>query len=303
MPGKRNHFCVGRDEMTGGFGRGFGQAGRSWASFRASGTLLALWVVCLAAPAAADWRIYTSADLGYSVAEGKADGVINFDPPTFNLGGKDTDVSPLLGAAFGLAVPMDEIAPLELPRGWRLPSWDMRLEVEAVGLRNYKFKTSPVAPGSGPIITEVDSWSVMTNLWMDLPLRGLYRPISWTTSRLFGRWRLRTLKYVLDRTTLNMGGGVGVANLDVTTNEADSRGTADEYNFAWQVGVGFGYQITDRVNLGLGYRYIDPGTAKYRLKGGSLPADGGSFFKIDPEIHEARGSVRIEVWDFATPWR
>ena len=161
----------------------------------ASGLLL----LGVALPAAADWRIYTSADLGYSIATADADGVLNFAPPTINLGGDDTDVSPFLGGAVGLAIPMDEIAPVELPWGWRLPDWDVRGEVEAVGLRSYDLKTDPIAAGRAKVLTEMDVWTVMGNFWLDVPMRGLYRPISWTSSRLFGRWRLRTLKYILDR--------------------------------------------------------------------------------------------------------
>jgi hypothetical protein len=263
--------------------------------------LFALFAI--ATPAAADWRLYVQGELGYSTMETDVDGEINFNPPTFNIGGSDTDVSPLLGFTVGIAIPMDEIAPIELPRGWRLPDWDVRGEIELVGLRSYDLRTDPIVAGNANVLTEVDNWTLMGNFWLDVPLRGLYRPISWVSSRLFGRWRLRTLKYALDRTTLNMGLGIGVAYLDVTTREADNKGSADEYNFAWQAGVGFGYQVSDRVNLSVGYRYIDPGDVEFNLRGASLPADGSSFVKIDPDIHEARVGVRVEVWDFATPWR
>ena len=276
-------------------------------------TLLARWVVLAtiallwaAEPASAEWRVYTSADLGYSASKGQAGGQVQ-SGQLFTLGGSDTGVSPLLGLAFGLAVPMDEIAPIELPRGWRLPDWDVRAEIEAIGLRNFKYTTNPIvqnsAQNSGDLLTELDSWSLMANFWLDVPLRGLYKPISWTSARLFGRWRLRTLKRTLDRTTLDLGVGVGVANLDADTQESATRGSGNEYNFAWQVGAGLGYQLTDRVNLAVGYRYIDPGTAKYRLRGNGVPQGSNSFFKLDPEIHEARATLRVNVWDFASPWR
>ena len=264
-----------------------------------------LAAVAIASPASADWRLYVSGDLGYSVADADASGSVNFpDPaPDFPIRGDDTDVSPLLGGAFGVAIPMNEAAPIEMPRGWRLPDWDMRVELEAVGLREYDFKTTPLTNNTGPIVTEVDIWSLTSNFWLDVPMRGLYRPISWTSSRLFGRWRLRSLKYVLDRTTLNMGVGIGVANLDAKTTEDTSRGSDDTYNFAWQAGVGLGYQVSERVNLSLGYRYIDPGDAEYDLEGTQLDPNENSSVKIDPEIHEARATVRIEIWDFAMPWR
>jgi opacity protein-like surface antigen len=281
---------------------------RSTLTLGLSGGLLVGMVSLAASTAtAADWRVYTSAGLGYSAAEGSADGrIIDNGGGQFPLGGSDTDVSPLLGGAVGLAVPMDQIAPIELPFGWRLPEWDVRAEIEAVGLRSYQFKTDPIQPGSqtaGPILTDLDTWSVMGNFWLDVPLRGLYKPISWTSARLFGRWRLRTLKKALDRTTLDMGVGVGVAHLDTTTTESGTRGTGDDYNFAWQAGVGLGYQLTDRVNLSLGYRYIDPGTAKYQLSGNGVDPNENSFFELDTDIHEARAAIRVDVWDFASPWR
>lgn len=265
------------------------------------GLVLALGIAAFAAPASADWRLYGSADLGYSIGKTSVDGDINFDPPNLPIRGSDTDVSPLLGGAFGVAIPMDELAPVEVPR-W-LPDWDVRGEIEAVGLRSYDFRTRPIVPGNAKVNTDLDVWTVMANVYVDVPMRGLYRPISWTTSRLFGRWRLRTLKYVLDRTTFDVGLGIGVAGLDVTTSEADNSGNEKAYNFAWQVSPGFSYEVSDRVKLTLGYRYIDPGDADLNLRGDSLPNDGTSSVKIDPEIHEVRAGVRVEIWDFAIPWR
>ncbi len=262
-----------------------------------TGLAASVIALLLAAPATADWRIYVSGDLGFSVAIAEASGQVDIGgirPIT----GEDTAVSPSLGGAVGLAVPMDEIAAWELPRGWRFPDWDVRLEAEAIGLRNYKFLTDRLALMTGSIPSEIDSWTVMTNLWVDVPLRGLYKPISWTTARLFGRWRLRTLKQVLDKTTFVPGVGVGVAYLDAKAQEDLTRGSTETYNFAWQAGAGFGYQLTDRVNLGVGYRYLDVGSAKFAFTGGGV-AQG--FMKLDPEIHEARATLRVEVWDFASP--
>jgi opacity protein-like surface antigen len=282
-------------------GKGFGFGSCARTGLRALAMALGA-LAGMAQPASADWRLYAAGDLGYSVSEGSASGEVEIGP-TFDLGGDDTAVSPLLGGAFGLAVPMDEIAPLELPRGWRLPDWDVRAEIEAVGLREYKYSTDPIVTGEGKVQTKLETWSLFTNFSLDVPLRGLYRPISWTSARLFGRWRLRTLKLILDRTCFSPVAGIGVANLDAKTQEAVTNGSEEVYNFAWQAGAALGYRVTDRVVLSLGYRYIDPGTAKYRLRDGGVPQDSDSFIKIDPDIHEARASVRVEFWDFASPWR
>ncbi len=237
---------------------GFDAAGRVVAA------IALLMATAAVAPAQADWTVYASGDLGYSALKGSVDGFLNQGPGrAFN--GNDTTVSPLIGGAVGLAVPMNEAMAWQLPWHWQLPDWRVRAELEAVGLRDYDVITKPIANNTGPVVTVVESWSLMTNFFLDVPLRGLYRPISWTTSRLFGRWRLPLLKDTLKRTTLDVGFGVGVAGLDVTTREDVNRGSTTEHNFAWQVGAGFSYDLTDRVDLTLGYRYIDPGDASYEF--------------------------------------
>jgi hypothetical protein len=268
--------------------------------------LAALLAGAIAAPASAEWRVYTSADLGFSIAEADGSGRINSAAPlTFTLGGDDNDVSPFLGGAIGLAVPFGEATPWTLPR-W-LSKFRLREEVEVVGLRNYKFTTDqPELNGmpvvlSGKVQTELDMWSVMVNTWLDIPLDGLYRPISWTSARLFGRWRLASLKRVLERTTISGGVGIGATFLDIDTAQDGTKGDDNSDDFAWQALAGIGYQLSDRVNLSLGYRYIDPGSVKFTLREDG--ASNGSFFKLDPEIHEARASIRVDVFGFTSPWR
>jgi hypothetical protein len=170
--------------------------------------IVALLAIAIATPASADWTVYASADVGFSIAEATADGQIQTAalPPldVQGLGGDDIDVSPFLGGAIGLEVPISEITPWVLPR-W-VDGFALREEVEVVGLRNYKFTTDrPDIQGvsvtaSGKVLTEVEMWTVMVNTWLDIPLDGLYRPISWTSARLFGRWRLSALKQILAKT-------------------------------------------------------------------------------------------------------
>lgn len=47
-------------------------------------------------------------------------------------------------------------------------------------------------------------------------------------------------------------GGVGMANADTSWDDED------ETVFAWQVGAGLGFEITDNTTLDLGYRYLKP---------------------------------------------
>ncbi len=271
---------------------GFGVMGRIVAA------IALLMTAAVAAPAQADWRVYASGDLGYSALRGSVKGFLNVGTGvTFK--GADTTVSPLIGGAVGLAAPMNEAVVWQLPWHWRFPDWQVRAELEAIGLRDYDVITRPVIEGvTGPVVSKVESWSLMTNFFLDVPLRGLYRPISWTSSRLFGRWRLRLLKDVLDRTTFDIGAGIGLASLDITTREESNRASTEVYNFAWQAAAGFSYQLTDRVDLTLGYRFIDPGDAHYRFQN-LVDSD----IAIDTEIHEARAGLRFAFYDFASPWR
>jgi hypothetical protein len=272
-----------------------------WRALAFVGWVLVSLVLGVAAPASADWNVYMSGGLGYSVMDGSAKGSVQDNIiGVRDIKGSDTDVSPILAGAVGLSSPMDELLPLQ----WRLPDWRVRAELEAVGLREYELSTDPITVGvnqTGKVRSKIESWSFMTNFFLDLPMGGLYRPISWTSARLFGRWRLQTLKHVLDRTTFDVGAGVGVAHLDLKTEESATRGKNDEYNFAWQAGAGFGYQLTERVNLNAGYRYIDTGTVKAGLEGGGVSED--AHIKLDTEIHEARASVRVDFYGFASPWR
>jgi hypothetical protein len=284
---------------------GLRPAPKSGARAATGGLLLACLLVC-SSTVRADWSVYVAGDLGYSVLDGSASGqaLLVSGPPTLNLGGSDDDVSPLVGGAVGIAAPLDETTRSDLPFGWRLPPWRARAEIEAIGLREYNLRTREIVSGSGTLHTKVEAWTVMSNLWLDVPLRGLYRPISWTSARLFGRWRLQALKQALDRTTFDLGGGIGVAGLDLSTTDGVVNDSETTYNFAWQVGGGLGYQLTDRIKVGLGYRYIDVGTAKYRIGGaGTGLVRNSSSFKLDPDIHEARASLRVDVFDFARPWR
>ena len=89
-----------------------------------------------------------------------------------------------------------------------------------------------------------------------------------------------------------------LAGLDVTTREEGNRGSTTSHNFAWQVGAGFSYDLTDRVDLTLGYRYIDPGDASYEFD--NLV---DSPIELDTEIHEARAGIRFAFYDFPSPWR
>ena len=70
--------------------------------------------------AKADWQLFVSADLGYSIGVGKVSGESRLTGG--DLGGQDSDLSALLGGAIGVQMPMDELSPWRLPRGWQIGS-------------------------------------------------------------------------------------------------------------------------------------------------------------------------------------
>jgi hypothetical protein len=235
------------------------------------------------------------------VLEAKADGQAVTTTRVRPLDGNDDDLSPLVGGTLGIGLPMNEILPRRFTGHLPIPDWLIRLEVEGIALREYHLRTSSIAGSTGPIHTELDSWSVMGNLWLDVPLRGLYRPISWTSSHLFGRRRLQPVKDFLDRLTIDGGAGIGVVNFDAKVREADASGSDDSSNFAWQVGAGLGLRLSERIKMTVGYRYFDPGESKITLTGSGLQP--GSELELDNEVHEARVGIRVLFYEFSNPWR
>lgn len=262
--------------------------------------------VCLVAgPASATWQLYASGEFGYSIDKGKvsgsADALGNGIDEFFS--GKDNDVSPMLGGSFGVEIPMFELTPWRMPYDIRLPDWPVRIEIEISGLRDYELKTDGFFAGGGTsdsFNTDVKLWTFMTNVWLDMPLKGLYRPISATSGFLFGQPRLPWFRRFLQPATMYAGLGIGFSHLDVDASEPNFEGSDKKYDFAYQFGTGFGYQLTDYVNLGVGYRYIKPSKIKMKL---SDDADRPGKLQVSNDIHEIRFSVRIRVFDLPYPWR
>lgn len=267
------------------------------------GPLIALGLL-VAAPAQATWQLYVSGEFGYSIANSKVSGEAEVADPPEKFSGKDNDVSPLVGGAFGVEIPMHELTPWRLPYDLRLPDWPVRFEFEASGLRDYELETDGLfAPGptSDPFNTEIKAWSFMTNAWLDIPLRGLYRPISATSGFIFNTPRLPTLKrLVLDPLSLYAGVGIGFAHVDVDSSEPGFEGNKKKYDFAYQFGTGLGYQLTDYVNLGIGYRYQKPAKLKLKLED---DADRPGKLRTKNDIHEIRFAIRVRIFDLPYPWR
>lgn len=246
----------------------------------------------VAGAARAEWKVYVSGDLGISTSRGNVSGVNTVPAQPLVFDDSDSDSAPLIGGALGIESPMDEVSPWPLPYDWRLPRWPVRFEVEAVGLRNYEFRTSQVQ--NRIFITESSSWSFMSDLWLDVPLRTLDRPIGF----LFGRTP-RTVKRLLEPTSWYLGAGLGVAGLSIQATDNSFTASSDTKNFAWQVGTGIGYKLTPFVTVSAGYRYVDQGRADTDLLFGPNPVGP---FAVSQRIHEFRSSLRVNVYEFHVPW-
>lgn len=247
-----------------------------------------------AGESAADWRLYVQGGLGLSAAElattGQAD--------TFDINGQDTDTSPLLDAAFGLEVPMDELVPREFLLKVRLPDWPVRLEVEAAGLREWELRT--VAAGED-FFTELENTTVLFNSWVDMPLVSLYKPVQY----LFGLGRQPRVRQWIEPMSLYLGTGIGVtAQMKVNGTSNVVFANDDVVDFAWNVGTGINYKFTDKVKLSVGYRYVGLPKATVDTTTLGNPTSGpNDEVDYDLDVHEVRVAIRVLVWEFPSPWR
>ena len=247
--------------------------------------LLACAVLLVPAGAALGADLYLSGAL--SVSGGSLDagggGDVGEGDFEFSNSGDDTDTSPVIGGVFGYAVPLDEMVPYDWD--WPLPRWQLRFELEGMFLRDYEFVTTLV--GSENYLTEGQSLTLLHNWWLDVPLHA---PLSWA----FGRIPM------LEPVSMHFGAGVGMGMTEFKTTSAAFKGSHDAIHLTWQVGAGFDYQLTDRVSIGMGYRYVDLGSFDYglRLLLGTTPVGN---FTADLASHELRTGLRVNFYSVSSP--
>ena len=118
------------------------------------------------------------------------------------------------------------------------PSGLLRMEVEGRARGPMQGKTQFFAVEETAVVP-IDTvasggWSAMTNFWRD-----------WFLSDRFGVYG---------------GGGFGVGGYQYSTSLAEGGqslgGSSTVNTFAWQVGTGFTYQLSDRVTFDTGYRFF-----------------------------------------------
>ncbi len=262
---------------------------------------LAMTVALASVEAAADWDVYIAGGLGISVNLLESDG--NYLGPGFPFGGEDNDTSTVLDGAIGLEVPMDELVPREWLRDIRLPDWPVRFELEAAGLREYELRTFFT---SDVFFTQVEATTLMMNTWFDFPLVDVAKPVQY----LFGLGRQPRVRQWLEPGRLYAGVGVGMSALDVRGTSNSASASDDFIEFAWNAGIGVDYALTEAVDLSIGYRFLClSGSCMAHSSGLSLtPTDNVGLnpngdLSYDLQSHELRFQIRIEVFDFRSPWR
>ncbi len=265
-------------------------------------TAVILVTAATLASAARAGDLYVSGDVGFSAESSEGNGLNTFVSPARSVGGSASDSSPVFGGAVGYQVPLYRVIPLQLSLPeirlpywpgrsvrilkrrdeYRLPGWPVRFEIEGRGGRDYELTTQPLFPTTLDYVSEVSSWSLMSNLWMDVP-------ISPPIESLLGRVP------ILEPITIHGGVGVGVAGIDLETSDGvEGKGSGNTFNFAYQFGAGLGYQLTERVSLGMNWRYIDLGEAEVDIR--SLAGTSLGNFALDVTSHEFTSTVRVNFY-------
>lgn len=235
------------------------------------------------APGARAGDLYLTGNLAISTGTGDSGGSTGLPTPFFQNTGSDTDAAAAYGGALGLGVKLNEV----IPKSWDvpLPAWGLRFEFEGMTGRDYDLRTNGSANDS--FFTEVDAWTFMPNLWLDIPLAP---PIAWAFGRI----------PILEPLSLYTGAGLGLSTVDLSTTDNVSKGSKEQFLFGWQAGVGLAYELTERVTLAAGYRYVDLGKPDVTLKQEGSEDPFGSY-SLDLAAHEFNFGVRVNFWEIPYP--
>ena len=145
------------------------------------------------------------------------------------------------------------------------PSGLLRMEVEGRargpmhGQTAFEITSGTTVGAVIPLdVTVTNGWSAMTNFWRDY--------------------------FFTDRFGVYGGGGFGVGgyqySMQSTNNDAPLSGSSVVNTFAWQVGTGVTYQLSDRITFDTGYRFfaMTPGaTPLAATDGGNIAQQIGSY--------------------------
>ncbi len=246
---------------------------------RIAGLLL---VAALAAPPARAADFYLSGSLVGSGGSGDSSGrTANINLIT----GSDTDSSLAYGASLGFGFELEEV----LPENWKAWGTGLRFELEYLYGRSYELISDTRQPPPSNALTpnrffdRIDVWTLMPQLWFDLPLRT---PVS----KVFGRTP------ILDPLTLSVGGAAGIAHVEIDGFDNVSEGIDTVYKFAYQANLALDYELTERTSVQLGYRYLDMGKVDGELVFAAVPTSSAGEIELDLIAHEFSAALRVNYF-------
>ncbi len=251
---------------------------------RATAGLCALFCLLGAARGAAAANLYLTPQIGFLGGFIDAKGRTQTSPLQ-DIGGKNSDWSPGGGLAIGIAVPMDEIAPFDVG----LPDWEIRFEIESITTADDLEFNVDGCCANLPVRMSLETVTTSFGLWFDFPVTD-------GVSALIGR-RVP----FFDPVSFTLGGGPGFVRNDLSLKHADETRSQEVLNFAWQVGAGFGYQLTPNLTLTATYRYMDQG--RIEATPCCVTPTASDTFRADPSQHDVLVGARILFYGVPSPHR
>jgi OmpA-OmpF porin, OOP family len=140
----------------------------------------------------------------------------------------------------------------------------IRLEGEA-GYRRNGVNEFNFSMGSVPLDGHESMWDFMANTYYDIPTGSRWTP------------------YV--------GGGIGLGILQIAASSAGGSADASGDVFAYQAIAGIGYQLTDRINLGVEYRYFATTDMNFQVQAGPGVLDANTGY----DSHNVFVKLRINL--------
>lgn len=212
-------------------------------------------------------RPYVTGIVGGSLATINAGGGTDFGGTTqLQTAGSVNDTIFNGGGAIGMALAR--------------PSGLLRMEVEGrargpmSGQTEFEIISATTVGAVVPLdVTVTNGWSAMTNFWRDY--------------------------FLTDRFGVYGGGGFGIGGYQYSMQGADGlfplSGSSVVNTFAWQIGTGVTYQLSDRITFDTGYRFfaMTPGATPLTLTSGGFVGQPIGSYTSAFSASELLLSIRI----------